>query len=130
MMVDTSAVVAILRNEPEARQLVGLLENAKRPCIVAPTVLEICMVMLNKKQPEGLGKIWQTMRELGLTVIPFTSDMAEHATQAFLRYGKGQGHPAQLNFGDCMSYAASKVEAMPLLFKGDDFRLTDVKCAI
>ncbi len=130
MMVDRSAVVAILRNEPEAQKLVAALEKAEQACMAAPSVLELCMVMLNKTSPLGLNKIRHTLRELGIKVIPFTSDMSDYAIHAFIHYGKGRGHKAQLNFGDCISYAAAKIEAMPLLFKGDDFRHTDVECAI
>lgn len=130
MMVDTSAIVAILRNEPEAFQFVTALAAARQAFIAAPTVVELCMVMLNKTSPEGLAKIRQTLRELNIAMIPFTAEMADQATQAFLRYGKGRGHDAQLNFGDCISYAAAKAEAMPLLFKGHDFRLTDIQPAL
>jgi ribonuclease VapC len=129
MIVDTSALVAILRNEPEARRFVDVLENASIAQITAPAVLELCMVMLNTTAPEGLSRIRRMLQDIGIVTVPFTAEMADIAVQAFLRFGKGKGrgHKAQLNFGDCMSYAASKVEAMPLLFKGEDFGHTDVE---
>jgi ribonuclease VapC len=127
MIVDTSALVAILRNEPEARRLVDALENVNTAQIIAPSVLELCMVMLNSTAPEGLSRIRRMLDDIGIATIPFTAEMAEIAVQAFLQFGKGRGHKAQLNFGDCMAYAASKVEAMPLLFKGEDFTHTDVE---
>jgi ribonuclease VapC len=130
MIVDTSALVAILRNEPEARRLVEALENASIAQIIAPSVLELCMVMLNTTAPEGLSRIRRMLHDLGIVTIPFTAEMADVAVQSFLLFGKGRGHKAQLNFGDCMAYAASKVEAMPLLFKGEDFAHTDVERAV
>jgi ribonuclease VapC len=130
MMVDTSAVVAILRKEPEAEVFVKILEQARRSVMVAPNYLELCMVLLGNKEPPALQKVRSTLEELGIRIIEFTPDMADVSVRAFENFGKGQGHAAQLNFGDCMAYAASKIEGMPLLFKGDDFRLTDVECAI
>ncbi|MGH6907202.1 MAG: type II toxin-antitoxin system VapC family toxin, partial [Aestuariivirga sp.] len=69
------------------------------------------------------------IREAGIQLIPFTAAAAMIAVQAFIKYGKGR-HPAGLNFGDCMSYALAKTEVMPLLFKGEDFRLTDIEAAL
>jgi ribonuclease VapC len=130
MMVDTSVVVAILRNEIEAQDYARLINRVGRAYMVAPSYVELSMVMIGNKTPQSLNKIKTTLGQLSIRVVSFTPEMADHAARAFERYGKGRGHPAQLNFGDCISYAASKVEAMPLLFKGNDFRLTDVECAI
>jgi ribonuclease VapC len=130
MMVDTSAVVAILRNEPEAEKFTNILEAARRSMMVAPNYLELCMVLLGNKEPPALRKVRETLNELGIRVIGFTPEMADVAVSAFERFGKGRGSKANLNFGDCIAYAASKVENAPLLFKGEDFRLTDVECAI
>jgi len=88
------------------------------------------MVLLGNKSPKGQGEIDATLDELDIKIIAFTPQMAAVATAAFLKYGKGQGHPAQLNFGDCMAYAAAKIDSVPLLFKEDDFRKTDVESAI
>lgn len=70
------------------------------------------------------------LRASNIGIMEFSASSASVAVEAFLKYGKRRGHPAQLNFGDCISYAVSRSEAMPLLFKGDDFRHTDVDCAI
>ena len=78
----------------------------------------------------GVDEVRLLVKSADIEIVAFGSSALDVAVDAFLKYGKGQSHPAQLNFGDCMSYAASKVEAMPLLFKGEDFRLTDVECAI
>ena len=78
----------------------------------------------------GVDEIQNLIRQTRIEVVDFSVAAAHQSVLAFKKYGKGQGHQAQLNFGDCISYAMSKTEFMPLLFKGDDFRLTDVDCAI
>ncbi len=88
------------------------------------------MVLSRHKNSDALVKLNDLIKEMDIGILPFGADAAYAAVQAFSHYGKGRGHKAQLNFGDCISYAVSKVEAMPLLFKGGDFRLTDVECAI
>jgi ribonuclease VapC len=127
MIVDTSAVVAILRLEPEAEKFTELLQSSTYSVMCSPHFLELCMVVLRNKEQSGVIKIKDAIEELGIHLIAFTPEMAELAAKAFEKYGKGSGHPAQLNFGDCMAYAASKVESLPLLFKGDDFSKTDVE---
>ena len=84
------------------------------------------MVLAGGWQDEILGRLDDFLSTASIETIPFTTDHAAVARQAFLRYGKGR-HPAALNFGDCIAYATARLEAMPLLFKGDDFRLTDMK---
>jgi ribonuclease VapC len=130
MIIDTSALVAIFRLESEAETFARLIAQIRSPRVVAPIYLEVCMVLLGKKDASQISHINDFFDRAAIEVIPFEKDMARIAVQAFLKYGKGRGHPAQLNFGDCISYAASKVEMMPLLFKGGDFRLTDVECAV
>jgi ribonuclease VapC len=76
-----------------------------------------------------LDRLDQFLRTASIEIVPFTADHAAVARQTFLRYGKGR-HPAALNFGDCIAYATARLEAMPLLFKGDDFRLTDIEAAV
>lgn len=130
MIVDTSAIVAIFNNEPESDLLSAALKRSPRSCIAAPTYLELVMVLTGSRSMRPIDFIDAFLIRLKIETILFSPDMARVAAEGFRRYGKGRGHPAQLNFGDCISYAASKVEAMPLLFKGADFRLTDVECAI
>lgn len=76
-----------------------------------------------------MDRLDQFLRTASIETVPFTADRAAVARQTFLRYGKGR-HPAALNFGDCIAYATARLEAMPLLFKGDDFRLTDIEAAV
>ncbi len=130
MIIDTSALVAILRNEGDANIYKAALQNAGPKYMAGPTYLEFCMVMIGQKGKEVKSELDQFLNELQINLRNFDENAAQVAVDAFLRYGKGRGHKAQLNFGDCISYAMSKTELMPLLFKGDDFRLTDVDCAI
>jgi ribonuclease VapC len=130
MIVDASAIVAILREEPDAEDYVAALFKSRKSFIASPTYLELVMVTTGGRSPHSSDFVETFLRRMGTEIIPFTADMTHVATQAFLIYGKGRSNKAQLNFGDCISYATSKVELMPLLFKGDDFRQTDVECAI
>jgi ribonuclease VapC len=130
MIVDTSAIVAVLRQEPDAETFVKALFNAPKSYITAPTYLELVMVITGGRPAPAAEVVDLLLHRLKIEVIPFSADMARVAAQALFDYGKGRNHKAQLNFGDCISYAASKVEVMPLLFKGQDFRLTDVECAV
>jgi ribonuclease VapC len=87
------------------------------------------MVLASRREDEVLDRLDQFLRTASIETVPFTADHAAVARQTFLRYGKGR-HPAALNFGDCIAYATARLEAMPLLFKGDDFRLTDIEAAV
>ncbi|TPK72463.1 type II toxin-antitoxin system VapC family toxin [Mesorhizobium sp. B2-4-15] len=129
MIVDSSALVAVLRAEPGHDQFVRAIANAGRRLIAAPTLLETTMVLVGGWQDEIADRLDAFLSAASIDTIPFTADHAAVARQAFLRYGKGR-HPAALNFGDCIAYAAARLEVMPLLFKGNDFRLTDIEPAI
>ncbi len=87
------------------------------------------MIATRELGETGVNSVDELIDLLRIEIVPFTAQAAKLAQTAFLRFGKGRGHPAQLNFGDCISYAASKFELMPLLFKGTDFSHTDVECA-
>ncbi|TPK92802.1 type II toxin-antitoxin system VapC family toxin [Mesorhizobium sp. B2-4-12] len=129
MIVDSSALVAVLGAEPGHDQFVRAITNARRRLIAAPTLLETTMVLVGGWQDEIADHLDAFLSAASIDTIPFTADHAAVARQAFLRYGKGR-HLAALNFGDCIAYAAARLEAMPLLFKGNDFRLTDIEPAI
>jgi ribonuclease VapC len=130
MIVDTSAVVAILRSEPEAEVFLNILKCHSDCRMCSANYLELCMVVLKDKDRSGIRKIKMAIDELGIELVAFTPEMADLAAAAFEKYGKGRGHSAQLNFGDCIAYAVSKLEGQPLLFKEEDFRKTDVECVI
>jgi ribonuclease VapC len=130
ILIDSSVLLAILLREPEADQFVTKIRQSEAAMISGPTYLESAIACVSKFGPVGEEKLRDLVFTLGIKTIGFSEDATAIAVSAFLRYGKGRGHPAQLNFGDCIAYATSKVEAMPLLFKGEDFRLTDVECVL
>ena len=130
MIVDSSALIAVLRQEADASMFTEALASVKYRYLSAPGYLETCMVHVGRKGAEAQVDVDELLRDARIQILPFRSEHANVAVSAFVKFGKGRGHRAQLNFGDCISYAVSKVEAMPLLFKGDDFRLTDVECAL
>ena len=127
MIVDSSAIVAIIRNELEATRFYNAIMASPRAVLAAPTYVECCLVLTKDRSEEAVKELDSLLDKISIEIIAFTPKMAQIAAKAFLKYGKGRGNPAQLNFGDCISYAVSKVEAMPLLFKGDDFVHTDVE---
>jgi ribonuclease VapC len=129
LIVDSSVLVAILQAEPGYIRFLDAILAADQAAVPAPNYLETCMVLAGRKSEAALDRLDAYMRESNLSILPFTADHALIARQAFLRYGKGR-HRAGLNFGDCIAYAAAKLEGMPLLFKGDDFKLTDVEAAL
>ncbi len=128
--VDTSAIIAILYNEPGAEALTEILMADPRPCIGAPTLFEVRLVMGGRQKREGIADADALLAKTGIETVAWTETLADFATDAFLRFGKGQGHPAQLNFGDCMAYALAKALDVPLLYVGDDFARTDIPSAL
>jgi ribonuclease VapC len=126
IVVDTSALVAILTDEVGSAQLKHAIVSSEQSFISAPTLLELRQVIGGRKQRGGIALANALLVSTGTITLAWTPEMADLATEAFLKYGKGQGHPAQLNFGDCFSYALAKSLGAPLLFKGDDFSQTDI----
>ncbi len=126
MVLDTSAVVAILQSEPDSERLINALERAKNLRISAATLLETGIVMHSRFGDSGDLEVDQFIHRLGITVMPVTEDQAEIARSAYRKFGKGR-HPANLNFGDCFSYALAISLHESLLFIGDDFSKTDVQ---
>ena len=127
MIVDTSALIAILLNEPEKSAFLDILEKADAIKISAVTVLEAVIVMHGRYGANGVDKLHALLNGIGAREMEFTPEQRMAAEKAFTVYGKGQGHKAQLNFGDCASYALAKTTGEPLLFKGHDFIHTDLK---
>lgn len=128
MIVDTSAVIAMLFGEPEAAAFVRAIKTAPKGRISAASWMESAMVADNRSDVAA-AEFDAFMDRLDLEVMPFTLDQARRARDAHRRFGKGR-HPAKLNLGDCFSYALAQECGEPLLFKGDDFAQTDVKAAI
>jgi ribonuclease VapC len=129
MILDTSALVAVLFGEPEADAFTRLIHDAERCLISAGSFLELSIVIERQAGPEAARQCDMFFRRAGIIIEPFTVEQAHIARQAFHDFGKGR-HRAGLNFGDCFAYALSKVTGEPLLFKGDDFRKTDVAGAL
>lgn len=129
MIVDASALIAILFKEPEARSLIEAIGRADSVLIAAPTLVEATQVSEGRVGPamrEELDDLLLTMKP---DIVPFTAELAQVARDGWRRYGKGR-HPAGLNLGDCFAYALAKSRGEPLLFKGDNFSKTDIKAAL
>jgi ribonuclease VapC len=126
MVIDTSAVLAWLKQEPERERIVAALEAHPICRISAVSLLEAHIVVRAREHPTMLGKLQRFLEEIDAVVMPFDERQARLADAAFQRYGKGQGHPAQLNLGDCAVYALAKAIGEPLLFVGNDFSQTDI----
>jgi ribonuclease VapC len=133
IVVDTSAIVAILRKEPEGPALLTRLNADDQPCMAAATFLETCIVLRCLDRPRAAitdATLDAFMTEAGVDVMSVTRELASVARAAHGTYGKGAGHGAALNFGDCLSYALAKSLDVPLLYKGSDFAKTDIVSAL
>ncbi|MGC1675938.1 MAG: type II toxin-antitoxin system VapC family toxin [Candidatus Binataceae bacterium] len=132
MFVDASAIVAILTGEHNAGAMADLLAAARAPITSPIAVFEAVLGVCRKRQI-SVKEATETVRDfLELTrvgLIPIGAEESETALDAFARYGKGRGHPAQLNLGDCFAYAVAKNNHTSILFKGEDFTHTDVRAA-
>jgi ribonuclease VapC len=130
IVVDSSALIAILRREPEADSFLSLITDADGCLLSAVSLLETSMVLVGRT---GDAAAWIGLDAFivraGMQVIAHDAELAAYARTAFLCYGKGR-HPAALNLGDCASYALAKCRSLPLLFKGNDFAATDLMAAI
>ena len=129
MILDTSALIAVLFREPEAALYTQLIHDANRCAISGGTFLELSIVIERQGAPETYRQCDMFFRRAGIVIEPFTVEQAHVARQAFHDFGKGR-HPAGLNFGDCFAYALAKVTGEPLLFKGEDFKKTDIVSAL
>jgi ribonuclease VapC len=128
MVLDTSAIVAILRDEPECAEFADLLAAAKDPLISAATLLECSIVLHAKAGDEGIADLDDLLRTAGVRCVAVDHAQALGARTAWMRFGKGRS-PAKLNYGDCFSYALAVTMDRPLLYKGEDFAHTDVRSA-
>jgi ribonuclease VapC len=121
MIVDTSAMVAMLQLEPEATAMLRLLSKDPDSKMSAATYLECGIVVDASKKSKASANLDALIRRLNIEIAPLTESQAKLARQAYRDFGKGGGHKAQLNFGDCFAYALAAESGEPLLFKGDDF---------
>lgn len=129
MILDTSAIFAMLYEEVEAPVMETALAIKGECAISAATLVEAYMVCEARGGAEGAARLDALLPRVAARIIPFTAEHAALAREGWRRYGKGR-HPAALNLGDCFAYALARARNEPLLFKGDDFAQTDVKAAI
>ena len=129
IVVDTSAIFAFLAGEPEAEAMARRMYG-EQGLVCAPTWAETGIVVSNKLGLDGLDRMQQLAHALQFDVVAFDRDLADAAINAHRRYGRGTGHRASLNFGDCFAYALARTRNLPLLFKGDDFIHTDIEPAL
>lgn len=126
MILDSSVLIAILRGEPEAATFAATIQRVAERRISAVNYVEAAVVSDKSSDPIARHRFDELVQEIGLTVEVVTSQQARIAREAYRDFGKGSGHPARLNFGDCFAYALAKDLGEPLLFKGEDFSRTDV----
>jgi ribonuclease VapC len=129
MVIDTSAIVAILLQEPEAARISRAIVLASPRLLSAASLLEAGIILQLRHGDEGARDLDLLLHTLNVEIVPVTEKLAGIARKAFKRFGKGF-HPAALNYGDCFAYALAKAEGLPLLFKGEDFNRTDIEIII
>ena len=125
MVIDTSAIMAIIYAEPEELIFIKLINESADCLLSSPGYVEASIVLVTKHGQQGVENLNLLIAALSITIVPFTVEQAQLASAAFLKFGKGR-HPAKLNMGDCFSYALAKSTNQPLLFKGNDFIHTDI----
>lgn len=128
MVIDTSAIIAIAFDEPEASAFETCIADDPVRLISAATVFEASMVLESRLGEQGGSELDLWLHRINAEVVPVSADHSDQARRTWRRYGKGR-HPAGLNFGDCFSYALAKLTNEPLLFKGNDFSQTDIPAA-
>jgi ribonuclease VapC len=126
MIIDASAIIAILRDEPDARSFANAIAAAKARRISAVNYVEAAVVIDGSRNPIASRRFDDLFRVAELVVEPVNEAQARIVREAYRDFGKGSGHPAALNFGDCFAYALAKSVSEPILFKGDDFTHTDL----
>ena len=125
MVIDTSAMIACLFDEPERISFIDAIDGAEAKLISVVSFAEASFVVLGKKGDEGILDLARFIGRARIENVPVDADQADLAVEAFRRFGKGR-HPARLNIGDCFAYALARATGQPLLFKGGDFALTDI----
>lgn len=129
MVIDTSALIAIMSDEPERRHFNQLIEVAATTCISAASLLETRMILFARSGENAILALDAFLLKSGMSVVEVSPRIADIAFDAYRRFGKGTGHGAALNYGDCFSYALAKYLDAPLLFKGNGFSQTDIAAA-
>ncbi|HTV68734.1 MAG TPA: type II toxin-antitoxin system VapC family toxin [Rhizobiaceae bacterium] len=132
MLVEPSAILAVLKEEPDAQIFRDRIASVKSKVVLVVGKVEAAISLSRKltNRDAAPGLVTRFCENAEIEVVSVHADIYEEATTAYRRYGKGTGHPAQLNFGDCFSYAYAKKHGVPLLFKGEDFSKTDIVSAL
>lgn len=130
MIIDASTILAILRDEPEALSCAKAIASTSSRRVSAVNYVEAAIVIDGSRNPVASRRFDDLFREAQLVVEPVTEAQARIAREAYRDFGKGSGHPAGLNFGDCFAYALAKAMGEPILFKGDDFTHTDLSAVL
>ncbi|HME58873.1 MAG TPA: type II toxin-antitoxin system VapC family toxin [Terracidiphilus sp.] len=130
MIVDSSAIIAILKREPRWQAFSKTLDSAATSRISAANYLETSIVVDGWRNPILSREFDELIERFNILIEPVTVDQAKISRQAYRDYGRGSGHPAKLNFGDCFTYALAREKREPVLWKGDDFGLTDLRPAL
>jgi ribonuclease VapC len=125
IVIDTSAIIAILKEEVDAKCLAEIILNSERCFFSAIGFFEASMVLIGRGPPELADGLDALVEQTGIEIVPVDRELAGASRAAFVRFGRGR-HPAALNFGDCVSYALAQARGLPLLYKGEDFAKTDV----
>jgi ribonuclease VapC len=125
MVIDTSAIIAILNLEPEATIFTNAIVSDSVRLMSVGTALEVSIIVRARKEEAGIRELDFFLYKAAIDLVSFDKNQLKMARYAFERYGKGR-HPASLNFGDCFAYALGKTSGQPLLFKGNDFTQTDI----
>lgn len=129
MIVDTSALLAIVPGEPDADRFMRAIADSNRALLPAPNWVEATIVLEGRNDPALQRQFRAYVEDIGMRIAPFEARHARAAGEAWSRFGRGR-HPARLNYGDCMAYGFARAEGDSLLFKGDDFALTDIEPAL
>jgi ribonuclease VapC len=129
LIVDSSALLALIFREAPAEQITVALSEAELRAMGAPTLAETAIVLAAKLGQSSRTILSRLVEDLDLVIVPFTAAHGREAREAFLRFGRGR-HSASLNYGDCLTYAVAKLAAQPLLFVGDDFQHTDLESVL
>ena len=125
MVIDTSAIIAILKAEPETKHLAHAIATDPKRIMSSFSLLETGIVIETLKGESGGRELDILLHRINIEIIPLTAELTQLAQEAWRRFGKGR-HPAKLNIGDCCSYALAQYSGEPLLFKGNDFSQTDI----
>jgi ribonuclease VapC len=129
IVADPSALFAILDDEDDAARLAEIAIRSGPVLVSAASLLELQILTLHRRGADGLARLDAILADLAVDIVPFDRAQAAIALGCAERFGKGRGHRAQLNFGDCFSYALAAARDLPLLYKGNDFTHTDIRSA-